>query len=71
VSALLDTHSLFTEQMISAYQTEQDNAEGHEAVFDEKHENHPKGYPKQTESDESFHSSAPMVCLILIYEKIK
>lgn len=57
--------------MISAYQTEQDDAESAESVFDEQHENHAEGNPKQTESDEAFHDDAPMVCLILIYEKIK
>ena len=57
--------------MISAYQTEQDDAEGAESVFDKQHENHAKRNPKQTESDEAFHDDAPMVCLILIYEKIK
>ena len=57
--------------MISAYQTEQDDAEGKQPVFDKQHENHAKGYPEKTESDEAFQGSAPMVCLVLIYEKIK
>ena len=62
---------LLTKQVISAYQTEQDDAEGAESVFDEQHENHAEGNPEQTESDEAFHDVAPMVCLILIYEKMK
>jgi len=52
---LLDTHSLFAKQMISAYQQEQDNAEGKNAVPDEKHQKHSDGNPKHNKTYETFH----------------
>ncbi|MBP3568308.1 MAG: hypothetical protein J6K04_03990 [Lachnospiraceae bacterium] len=37
---------LFTEQVISAYQEEQDNAEGKNAVTDKEHQYHSNGNPE-------------------------
>jgi len=53
---LLDTLYLFllTKKLISHDQTEQDDAQGADAVFNKKHQNHTYGYPEQDKSNESF-----------------
>lgn len=41
--------------MISAYQTEQDDAECKDAVPDKKHEDHSDSNPEQDKTDQAFH----------------
>ena len=55
---------LFAKKLISAYQTEQDYAEGKYAVPDEKHQYHSNGNPEKYKTQQTFHRLLLRVCLI-------